>query len=415
MTTDNLFRNEAVKAHSDLLLGQACGALSIKTSILVYLFTSLAMLAGVYCFWGTYTRRVTVTGFVQPAGDVLRLYPPQTGIVVQRHVQDGSAVRKGARLFTLTSERQSAYGPTQGRIADSILQRLQSYEQSVDEHRQLTHLQRQALARSLVLIEREIAQARQEQSLLQQRVASALQTRARFETLAQSGFVSPLQLQQKNEEWLDAARNLAVLARGLEALRREQSGLQSEIKALPLRQDAQVAELKRNADALKQDLAQNEVLRELHVTAPEDGIITSLTAQPGANAAPQQPLAMLVPGRSRMEVHLYAPSKAMGFVQSGARVKLRFEAFPFQKFGHADGQVIEVARTAMLPGELPALSNVSEPLYRIRVQLDKPSILAYGQEAPLLPSMRVEGDIFLETRRLYEWAFEPLYSVSGKW
>ena len=74
-----------------------------------------------------------------------------------------------------------------------------------------------------------------------------------------------------------------------------------------------------------------------------------------------------------------------------------------------------MARTALLPQEMAEISEAPQPMYRIRVKLAKPTILAYGVETPLLPSMRLEGDLMLETRRLYEWAFEPLYSVSGKW
>jgi membrane fusion protein len=28
--------------------------------------------------------------------------------------------------------------------------------------------------------------------------------------------------------------------------------------------------------------------------------------------------------------------------------------------------------------------------------------------------MEVEADVLLETRRLYEWVFEPLYALAGK-
>ncbi len=248
-----------------------------------------------------------------------------------------------------------------------------------------------------------------------QRLQLAHQTRQRFEVLASSGFVSPIQLQQKDEERLDVERNLSAISRSLTALERDKEALAAELRALPLRRDTQETELRRNATALKQDLAESEALRELRITAPEDGVITAVSAHAGANVGPQQPLAMLVPKRTEMEVHLYAPSKAIGFVRPGARVKLRYEAFPYQKFGHADGAVIAVSHTALLPNEIAGMADVKEPLYRIRVRLAKPYVLAYGKQTPVVPSMRVEGDIMLETRKLYEWVFEPLYSVTGKW
>lgn len=415
MSKDTLFRDEAVLAHSELLLGRPACNLPVPTSLLVYLLSALALLAVSYVHWGRYTRRVTVIGVVQPAGDVLRLYPPQASVVSQRHVQEGSRVSKGALLFTLNSERQTALGPTQGKIAESLALRLASYAQSQQELQRLTRLQAQDLALRRRLLESEIMQGRHEQSLLQRRLAFARTTQQRFAALATSGFVSSLQLQQKEEESLDAERSLSAQSRVLDTLQREHAALDAELQMLPLRQKNQQTELQRLAQALQQEVAHNEGQREVQLMAPEDGVISAVRAEVGAHVTPQQSLAMLVPQRSQMEVHLFAPSKAIGFIRVGARVKLRLEAFPYQKFGHVAGSVTAVGRTALQPDEMRDFPEVTQPMYRIRVKLAKPTILAYGVETPLIPSMRLEGDLMLETRRLYEWALEPLYSVSGKW
>ena len=39
--------------------------------------------------------------------------------------------------------------------------------------------------------------------------------------------------------------------------------------------------------------------------------------------------------------------------------------------------------------------------------------MAYGKPEPLRPGMLVEADILGESRKLYEWVLEPLYSVYG--
>ena len=55
----------------------------------------------------------------------------------------------------------------------------------------------------------------------------------------------------------------------------------------------------------------------------------------------------------------------------------------------------------------------SEPVYRLRVELEAQTIMAYGTPEPLRPGMLVEADILGENRKLYEWMLEPLYSVYG--
>lgn len=415
MSEDTLFRHEAVNSQSDQLLGPVSVAPSFKASTLAYVFALLAAMAVTYLSWGSYTRRVTVDGFILPSSEVLRLYVVQSGIVTQRHVQEGMLVQKGQRLFSVSGERHGASGPAQGKIAETLLDRLHSFEHSMRQYQDLLQLQTRDLAQRLSLLAREIVQGEHELALSRQRLDLAHQTVQRYQQLADAGFVSPLQLQQKEGERLEIDQRVTTLSRTLVTLQREKAALAAEQRALPLRQAAQQGELQRGTQAIQQAMVENEVLRELHVVAPEAGRITTIAAQPGVSVTPLRPLAMLIPLHVPMEAQLFAPSKSIGFIQPGARVKLRLEAFPYQKFGHVEGTVTEVARTALLAGEVPALTQMAEPLYRIRVALAKPTILAYGKETPLLPSMRVTSDIMLETRRLYEWAFEPLYSVTGKW
>ena len=40
---------------------------------------------------------------------------------------------------------------------------------------------------------------------------------------------------------------------------------------------------------------------------------------------------------------------------------------------------------------------------------------AYGSATPLQAGMRVDADIFIESRRLIEWVFDPLFTITGKW
>lgn len=156
------------------------------------------------------------------------------------------------------------------------------------------------------------------------------------------------------------------------------------------------------------------------ITAPVDGVATAVVGELGQMADARRPLLSVVPADSRLEAQLYAPSRAVGFVKPGAAVRLRYQAYPYQKFGHAEGKVVSVARTALPAGEISALlpagveNQTHEPLYLITVALTAQTIRAYGKEHPLQAGMLLEADVLQETRRLYEWVLEPLFSLTGK-
>ena len=126
----------------------------------------------------------------------------------------------------------------------------------------------------------------------------------------------------------------------------------------------------------------------------------------------------VVPDNASLQIELYAASQNAGFIRPGQRVALRFAAFPYQKFGVQYGTIREISRTTLTPSDLLSVSPVTwkenEGRYRVIVRPENPFILAYGKKEPLRPGMTLEGDVNLDTRPLWEWLTEPLWSLKGK-
>jgi membrane fusion protein len=95
---------------------------------------------------------------------------------------------------------------------------------------------------------------------------------------------------------------------------------------------------------------------------------------------------------------------------------LRYQAFAYQKFGQSHGVVSEVSRTALRPADLEVAGLVAdaEPLYRVRVRLDRQTVMAYGAAQPLRAGDLLDASVVIDRRRLWEWVLEPLYTVTGR-
>jgi membrane fusion protein len=121
----------------------------------------------------------------------------------------------------------------------------------------------------------------------------------------------------------------------------------------------------------------------------------------------------ILPQGSKLEAQLLVPSRAIGFIGAGNRVVLRYQAYPYQKFGQQYGRVVQVSRSALSHAEAASLvgQNVAAPLYRVLVRLDRQSIDAYGKAEALKPGMALDADILLDRRSLWQWVFEPLYGL----
>jgi membrane fusion protein len=156
---------------------------------------------------------------------------------------------------------------------------------------------------------------------------------------------------------------------------------------------------------LSREAAEVDADRQVLVRAPQAGTVSAVLADAGQSVSPSSALASLVPAGAELQAHLYAPSSAIGFVRAGQTVRMRFEAFPYQKYGLVEGRVLQVSRTPLAASEVAALAlapaGSGQPLFRITVALGDSTL-------PLVAGMRLSADVLLERRRLVEWLFEPL-------
>ncbi|MBX9636627.1 MAG: hypothetical protein K2Q45_03655, partial [Nitrosomonas sp.] len=57
---------------------------------------------------------------------------------------------------------------------------------------------------------------------------------------------------------------------------------------------------------------------------------------------------------------------------------------------------------------------IQESVYRITVRLPQQQVQAYGQAMPLQAGMVLDADIHIDRRRLIEWVFDPVLSITGR-
>jgi membrane fusion protein len=320
----------------------------------------------------------------------------------------------------LSSERASA---THGEAESTISALLEARRANlVTEQAQTLTQGRQradAIARRAKDLVAEIARFDGQIALQEKRVALTQEAVGRYDDLAAVRFISTAQLQDKTADLLDQQQRLRDLERAKGTSERDLATAQADLKDQQVQTRRDELAAQRSVAAIEQDLTENEARRRIFIRAPQTGMMAAVTAETGQAVAANQALASLVPDGAVLEAELYAPSRAIGFVRPDMPVLIRYQAFPYQKFGQHSGHVREVSRTALRPEELSSVtqnqpSAGGEPLYRIRVALDRATVLAYGAPQPLKPGMTLEASVVLEERKLYEWVLEPLFSISGR-
>lgn len=417
MNPTPLFRTAAIQAQqvkwlSDIVLVRPLSFFWLTSGAM-----GLALLIIAFLALGSYTKRSSVAGQLVPDTGMVKIYAPQGGIVVQKSVGEGKVVQRGETLFIISSERQSNNdGAIQASISRQVAERQKSLHDELTQTHRVQQEEDSAMRKKidgLLAEQKNIAR----QLLRQQtRVGLAEEAVKRAGQLQVQGFISHELMQQKQADLLDQYSRSGALERDQINVGRELMAQRDELASLPLRQLNQLAQIKRMLISTDQEWTESEAKRHLSISTPESGIATAVAAELGQTVDGAKPLLSIVPRGAVLQAFLYVPSRAVGFIRPNDRVLLRYQAFPFQKFGHAEGTVMSVSRTALPTNELtgiPVTAN-GEPLYRVTVQLARQTLIAYGKPQPLQAGMLVDADVLQEKRRLYEWVLEPLYSLTGK-
>ncbi len=417
--TRPLFRDEALQARQGTGLGRVQLLRPLSLDLVTLGVLVVALLVGAFLALAQYTRKATVDGALAPDRGLIRLVPAEAATVIERRVAEGQTVKAGDVLFVLALERPRLPADAQAEVRRSLGERQRSLQDAARQQDSLAAAQLAALDRRLQTLVAEADQVDGEAALQQQRLALAQQAQDRLEALRRDNFISEAQVLAKQEEVLGLQAQLQALQRQRLALQRERAQLEGERRSLPLLARNTQGGIERDLAELTREAAEQDSERRLIVRAPQDGMVGAVLAEPGQAVAPSSALASLVPQGAVLQAQLYAPSSAVGFVRPGQSVRLRLEAFPYQKFGPLEGRVLQVSRTPLAAGELAtqALAGVQpvrpgEALFRITVALDEAALSQWPQ--PLAAGMRLQADVQLERRRLVEWLFEPLFGLQQR-
>lgn len=410
-----LFRPEVSEANSETWLGEIRLAEPISHRVWAILAVLLMVVLLSWMVLGQYTRRERVQGVLVPVEGYARLKSRASGEVRKIHVREGDAVRKGQVLVEIDSDR---YADGDSGVAEDVSATIEQEKRTLREDiagtRSAAEKRRSDLLDQIALVREQVTHNREMLAIYREEARAQAELLLKVESALRDGYVSATQVQQLRST---AAAANASVARQLT----EKSALEQRLRDLQgqLSQEAHASNVRIN-DSLRQlarsDAAQdkNEADRSVVVRAPADGVVSSILVYAGQTVNMGSSLATIVAPDAVLEAELLVSSSAVGFVRPGSEVAIQYHAYPFQKFGVHHARVQSISRSALTPAEIAEITgrvDAAEPLYRVRARLQDQTIRVYGENRRLTPGMAINGGIMIDRRRIYEWIFEPLYTL----
>lgn len=404
-----LFRSESLRSdHNDY------GRIIIATPITRWIYSAvIALLVGVAVLFlclGHYTRRATVSGQLIPSAGLVTVRSPANGLVVHLSVNQGQFVTRGQVLAKFEPLDVEAMGNVRNVIADQLQDQTAHLESMLVVQQKLADNKAKSLRENIKTLNAQLHQIIREKNLQDDKVAATQAQLKKISPLVKQGYVSAVDWQQRQSALLDLQSHVRELQRQVLDVSSQIDSEKSSLEQVPIDLASQQIETRNQLAQLKQSQVQNDGERSWELRAPRSGMVSALFAKQEQSVRAGDPVVSILPKGTSLEGQMLIASDAIGFIKPGQLVILRYNAFPYQKFGEYSGTVKSVSHSAISPPEVQMLygETVDHPVYRVTVNLNQQAVSGYGEKLSLIPGMSFAADILLDRRRLIEWVIGPL-------
>ena len=373
-------------------------------------------------------RVVTARGMVVSQTPTILVQPLDTAIVRSIDVREGQRVRAGdllARLDPTFASADLATLTTQVSNLEAEVARLQAETQgkpfeytgndpgwlmqvAIYGHRMAefdakieTFHQRAAELNAV------ISRAQSDASGYRERLNVAIsveQMRKQLEA-AQAG--SRLEALKATDTRAEMARSLANSEQTAEGAKRDQAGLEAErngfIQGWHADVSQKLAEASGHLSDAREQLNKAKLRRNLvELRSDRDAIVQSVAkVSEGSVMHSGQQFITLVPVDAPLEIESNISGSDNGFVHVGDPVAIKFDTFPFARFGMAEGRVRTISPDSFTAQDearnptsiVPVPTTAAEPFFRARISIDRVALHNVPEGFHVSPGMPVTADV----------------------
>jgi HlyD family secretion protein len=422
----------------------------------------LLLLAGIgWSFFGHADVIVRAPGQLGLESEERLVYAPIDGQLVNLYVAEGTPIVQGdvlARINSATAlQRASQLRAAELKLKvaeqhynasplrrEAIEQYIKTNQFQIDSAERAHKLRRTEWLEKLAEEQHiKLEKARLKLTTAEQEMGSAQQDWQKYQRLfksADGGGIARSKVEEKRREYqskqieYQTAKN--ELAEFEVKLNQEYAQKKKEIdsdKEQLLSLYAQLAERKVSlANNEIQTLAQLEVARAevaglkkitfndidednmLRVKAPVSGVVTRVfTMQPGANIDDKMPFVGIAPTDARTVLQLEIPEQERALLKEEMAVKIKFNAFPYQRYGFIGGTLEFIAPSATFSGNNEEQNR--KLVFKARVSMDRLHFTMPGEkvDVPLRYGMTAIAEIVVRQRRLIDLFLDPFRQAVG--
>ena len=409
---------------------------------IIWVIVSLFVIALLWATFGKVDIVAVAQGKVIPSERIKQVQPIETGKVTGIYVKDGQYVKAGEALITLDDAQAKA---DLERLSNELLNRkselegLRAYELWLEAQSTFFRGSKEIL----LAADEYISGLTQEQSLLSQQKISEVTSRSyslinellrldaeqemvnaeiekkarivpvltervdALETLSERKYGSKAEFLELKQALIEEEQDLLVQNARYKQLAASIKATENQLDSLLLEQRrtnlTELQAMKLQVSGLQQEVIKAETRVKHHkLVSPIDGQVQQLAIHTvGGVVTPAQPLMVIVPDSSELEVEAFILNKDIGFVHEGQGAAIKIDTFNFTKYGLINAEIITISDDAIQDEHLGLV-------YSARLKLKKEGLQIGERWVNLSPGMSVVSEIKTGQRKLIEYFLSPL-------
>lgn len=411
------------------------------TRLVLYTIFAFLLATVIWATWAKVDRIVIAQGNLVAVGTRIKIQPLITSIVKSIHVTTGETVNKGQVLATLdptlvqadlnnVEQRMYALRSFVNRLQAELVgqnylpkkdealtpQELQLnlFKQRFEEHRART----KQFSEQINSLDSALLGNSNQQKNLKKRRLLVVEIKDIHEALHKSLDISQVQ-------YLEVQSNHLEITAQIENLQNERQRLEHELSERVAEQATFHANWKHKIAAELNDVRsrylttqqeyEKAVQQKSLVTlkAPSDGVVLEVGQFVlGSVVREAEPLMSLVPLNSTLEIEANILAKDIGRIRIGDEVRIKLQAFPFQRHGTLLGEVRVISEDSFKDEVAPGAPKMVT--YRSRISILNNKLKETPKGYRLIPGMEASAEIKIGARRVIEYLIYPIIRAAGE-
>ncbi|HFL4335573.1 TPA: HlyD family secretion protein [Escherichia coli] len=366
---------------------------SVFIFICVLLFISIA----------DYTQKRTVNGIVYPDKGIVNIKSKQSGTLSAFYIKGGDYINTGEKLFSIDASSSTQYFRNNEENYRELLSKLREVSgretqdniNTLNARKKLTEEQIDQTRNSIAIMTNQVR-------LLDAAIQSQQVTFNRIQEAYKKKYVSDIEKNNAEMQLIDKKMQR-------QSLNNEISSREGQIISLKKELDDTIDRIKNIQNEDKKESLQS--LMKLYgiasdtesvLRAPVAGKVAEIVERTGRFVNAGDTILTVIPQGSVNQIVAFISPELIGEIKKGTKVALKYDSYPYQRFGVEHGVIIDISRVPLQPEDIYTNFGLKFENACFGVGI---KIIERKESITVIPGMSLKVEIPTRKASIIKWIF----------